>query len=281
MFNSPILESTSPVYQNYKTTQLELIPKPINLTKKLDGTYGAGQDDVLVKIHYASFNPIDILLKGIVSPWVNYLRGNFGLCNDYSGVVVDIGDKAAEKLGLRIGDEVCGQTSQTAYTNTLTEYVMFEGSHYPKGWGMLKKPENLTMAEAGSFGMVYSTAVLLKKTAVFNESTKVLVNGASTSVGKYLISLLKLDPRATEVVAICSGRSAPLIKELGAHKIIDYTQTNSIVNEVLDECKDRLFDVYFDCRGNDKLLYHVTFFLKEDGVYASCGGGKKLDLANA
>lgn len=63
-------------------------------------------DSILVKVHAAALNPIDLIIKNSLSPWI--FRGEKGFGFDYSGVVVAIGADAAKRNGLKVNDRVSG-----------------------------------------------------------------------------------------------------------------------------------------------------------------------------
>lgn len=265
------------VYKNKYSTKLEFVDKTIDLVPKGEG-FGCKSDEILVKIVASALNPIDVLLKGFAWPIFNHLYSDFSLCIDYSGVVVDIGEKAKQKYNFSIGDKVCGQTR--GYKKTLTEYVNFEASQ-GKLWNMIKVPKGLTMMEAASFPLVYSTAASMFEACVVPKDGKVLINGASTSVGKYLISILKAKSEVKEIFGICSSNSAPIVKALGVDEVIDYKVVPDIKIAVLEHCSDKKFDVYFDCAGNTKLMNGLSDFIVKKGSAVFVSGGGKTDLTHS
>jgi NADPH:quinone reductase-like Zn-dependent oxidoreductase len=79
-----------------------------------------------------------------------------------------------------------------------------------------------------------------------------LINGASGGVGVFAIQIAKI--LGARVTAVCSHRNVDLVTELGADRVIDYTQI-----ELVD--LDERFDVIFDVFGNyrfDKLKHLLT-----------------------
>jgi NADPH:quinone reductase-like Zn-dependent oxidoreductase len=52
---------------------------------------------------------------------------------------------------------------------------------------------------------------------------RVLVLGASGSVGQFAVQLAKRTCGADVVVGVCSGKNAELVRGLGAHEVLDYT----------------------------------------------------------
>ncbi|MEM7040701.1 MAG: NAD(P)-dependent alcohol dehydrogenase, partial [Bacteroidota bacterium] len=88
---------------------------------------------------------------------------------------------------------------------------------------------------------------------------KVLINGASGSIGTAAIQLAK--HFGAEVTAVCSTKNKALVRDLGADKVLDYTK-----NEV--EKSSGQYDVIFDTVG--KLSYRKSKrLMTERGVFLS------------
>jgi NADPH:quinone reductase-like Zn-dependent oxidoreductase len=83
--------------------------------------------------------------------------------------------------------------------------------------------------------------------ATIKPGDKVLINGASGSIGTAAIQLAKAF--GAEVTAVCSGKNKALVQELGADQVYDYT-TKELENNSI------LFDIVFDTVG--KLSYAKT-----------------------
>lgn len=70
------------------------------------------------------------------------------------------------------------------------------------------------------------------------------VNGASGGVGSFAIQIAKIF--GAHVTAVCSERSAELVRRLGADEVRDYTRENIIDGTIH-------YDVIFDTRNNHSL----------------------------
>ncbi|MBS1121305.1 MAG: zinc-binding alcohol dehydrogenase [Deltaproteobacteria bacterium] len=188
-------------------------------------------DEVVVKVHAASINPIDWQIReGLVKM---FIRPKFPaiLGCDLAGEIVEVG-KAATRL--KVGDRV---------------FAMM-----PHDWGaqaelvalperlVALKPDNLTMVEAGSVGATAVTAVhALRDSAKLTAGKQVLVNGASGGVGIFAVQVAK--DLGAHVTAVCGAASFDLVKSLGADVAIDYKTTDFTKSQTQ-------FDVVFDCIGN-------------------------------
>ncbi len=122
-----------------------------------------------------------------------------------------------------IGDEVFayGSVSPTKrHFGSYAEYICL-----PEDWNIALKPSNKSFEEAAAIpygGLLASH--LLKKTSI-NRGDKVLIYGASGSIGTMAIQLAK--HVGAHVTSVCSSRNFELVKSLGSDKMIDYTAENA------------------------------------------------------
>ena len=169
------------------------------------------EHDVLVEVHAAGVNALDVKIRnGEFTLFLPY-RPPFALGNDVSGVVVRVG---AAVRRFKPGDEVYARPDKDRI-GTFAEYISVdEGDLAPK-------PERLTMVEAAAIPLVGLTAwQALVEIADLRPGQKVFIQAGSGGVGTFAIQLAK--HLGATVATTTSAANVDLVRRLGADVVIDY-----------------------------------------------------------
>ncbi len=169
-------------------------------------------DQVLVRVHGSSVNPLDAgLRQGMLESFVS-LEFPAVLGVDVSGEVVEVGEAARR---FSIGDHVYAYTGVGAGGGYGELAAVAEES-------LARVPANLGLVEAGSVPGVGATAYeAFTVHAPLEPGMRVFINGAAGGVGTYAIQVAKA--MGCHVTGTCSTAKADLVSRLGA-EVVDYTQ---------------------------------------------------------
>lgn len=212
-------------YGGPEVLQLQTVNKPI-----------PKDHEVRVKIHAASVTRAETMMRtgypllgrlfmGLTKP-KNAISGT-----GFAGEVDAIGAKVS---WFKKGDQVFGESLQ--YFGTYAEYVCIEEEGI-----ITKKPENLSYEEAAVVGDGPITSWnFLKKVSQIQPGQRILINGASGSLGTAAVQLAK--HFGAIVTGVCSTRNIELVKSLGADEVIDYTTIDFTKNGLM-------YDVIYDTVG--------------------------------
>ena len=212
-----------------------------------------GAHDVLVRIHAASVNPVDLKIRDGDLKAVLPLRAPFVLGNDLAGTVVAVGARVTR---FAAGDEVYAHPDK----DRMGAFAEFIAIHQDD---VARKPATLTMAEAASIPLVGLTAwQALVERADLQPGQKVLIHAGAGGVGTIAIQLAK--NLGASVATTASASKADVVKSLGADMVIDYRK--QAFETILHD-----YDVVLDTIGRETLDRSLQV-LKPGGTVISVTG---------
>ncbi|EEY92947.1 NADP-dependent oxidoreductase [Acinetobacter sp. NIPH 1958] len=236
-------------YGKIEDVQLDVQPEP-SIT----------ENAVLVKVHAASINPLDLrVLEGEFKA-ILPIKFPFILGNDFAGTVAQVGSNVTQ---FKVGDEVYAKTD---LNGAFAEYTVVQQA------SLALKPKNIPMEHAASLPLVSLTAwQALVEIAKVKSGQKVLIHAGSGGVGSIAIQLAK--HLGATVATTTSGKNTRWVRELGADIIIDY-KTMDFEQELKD------YDVVLDTQGG-KTLEKSLSVIKRGGRIISISGPPDRAFAEA
>ena len=241
------------VYERYgppEVLQLKEVDKPI-----------PKDNEVLVKVHAASANPLDWHFMRATPFIMRFISGllkpkNKILGADIAGQVEAVGKNVKQ---FQAGDEVYGDISRCGFA----EYVCVTEDK------LVLKPANVSFSAAAAVPVAGLTALqCLRDQGQIRQGQKVLINGASGGVGTFGVQIAK--SFGAEVTGVCSTRNVEMVRSIGADQIIDYTCEDFTQN-------GHLYDLILDNVGN-RSFSDIKRILGPNGTYLLNGYSPVLML---
>lgn len=200
-----------------------------------------GPHDVLIRVRATTVSTADWRIRSLSMPHGFGAIGRlaFGLRaprqpvlgSELAGDVVAVGS-AVRQFGF--GDAVIAVPGSKLGAHA--EYVCMREQGV-----LVRKPPQMPYEQAAALAFGGTTAVDFYRRAALRAGERVLVNGATGTVGSAMVQVAA--NAGAHVTAVCSGSNAELVHALGATRVIDYHQTDFTADGAH-------YDVIVDTVGN-------------------------------
>jgi NADPH:quinone reductase-like Zn-dependent oxidoreductase len=214
-------------------------------------------DEVLIRVRASTVSQTDTHVRA-AHPFFWRLIGGFRrprwrtLGVDLAGEVVAVGSAAT---GLKVGDAVFG--SPSSFLGSHAEYVCSR-----TGGALALKPAGITFEEAAAVYDGGSQALSAMRQADVKPGTRLLIYGASGSLGTAAVQLAR--HYGAHVTGVTSGKHVELVRSLGADEVIDYTRQDYTKT-------GQTYDAVIDAVGK-QTFRRGRRSLKPDGVFVATDG---------
>jgi NADPH:quinone reductase-like Zn-dependent oxidoreductase len=217
------------------------------------------EDEVLIKIYATTVHRGDSRMRSLDIPgpgWQKLMaRLMLGINKprkailgmELAGIIESVGK---DVIRFKAGDEVFASTMWSGFGG-YAEYKCM-----PEDGVLAIKPTNMTFEEAAVIPSGGITTLGVIRMANIQSGQKVLIYGASGSVGTFAVQLAKY--YGAEVTGVCSTTNLEMVSSLGADKVIDYTQEDFTQ-------RSETYDVIFD--AVDMFPGDYKKSLKKTGIY--------------
>jgi len=212
------------------------------------------ENEVLVRVNATTVNRTDCANLSAKPFIMRFVIGLFKPRKtipgtDFAGKIETVGPNVKS---FKIGDKIFGFDDQVL--SSQAQYLCISEEK-----AILKIPENLSYEEAVACaeGTHYAYNTINKVN--IKKDQKILINGATGAIGSATLQISKY--LGAEVVAVCDTKNIPLIKSLGADRVIDY------LKEDFTKEKEQ-YDYVFDTVGKST-FNKCKPILKDKGIYIS------------
>jgi NADPH:quinone reductase-like Zn-dependent oxidoreductase len=229
-------------------------------------------NQVCIKVKATAVTASDIIVRGMKIPimwrlWMGIAlgfrkprKGILGLT--LAGEIESVGEKVTR---FKVGDKVYAFTGFGF--GAWAEYKCMNENNARMAGAIEHMPSNMSFEEAAAISYSGILATHYTGLGSIEKGHKVLIYGASGSIGTTAVQLAKY--YGAEVTAVCGPSNQEMVKSLGADKVVDYTQKH-VIN------KNERYDFVLDAVGKRKSSKLKSFYkkaLSAKGQYISVDDG--------
>jgi NADPH:quinone reductase-like Zn-dependent oxidoreductase len=204
------------------------------------------RNHLLVQVHAVGLNPVDakqVIGDKLAYEWKTIRKVAHNLLVKHTRVGFDFAGISMNEHHpeFPIGTRVFG--TMPPLQGSCAEYIQVPLHQ------VAKSPQQWSMEEAAAMPLVGLTAWQALSPCIAPEkSSRVLIIGGSGGTGHVALQVAKA-LGAHDIVTICSTRNIDFCKECGATQVLDYTQSEDIMQDLqqLVSRQQQQFDVILDC----------------------------------
>jgi NADPH:quinone reductase-like Zn-dependent oxidoreductase len=214
-------------------------------------------NEILIKNYATTVTVADCRVRGFRVPASFWLSARLALGfvkprqsilgAELSGIIEEVGKDVSK---FRVGNEIFATTSHNF--GAYSEYICINENDV-----IALKPKNLSFEQATALPFGGITALHFLKKSKIKTGEKILIFGASGSIGTYAVQLAKYF--GAVVTGVCSTPNLELVKNLGADNVIDYTK-----KDLVDI--DEKYDIFFVTVGKGDISKSIKL-IKPYGRY--------------
>ena len=220
------------VYERYgppEVVTIRDVPKP-----------EPGPDDVLIRVRATTVSSADARARALDMPRGFGAMGRlvFGVRAPRQRILGVECSGVLEAVGARVtdfapGDEVFAIDGLPAGGHAEYKRIQASGA-------IGRKPASLSFEEAAALAFGGATALYFLRRGALERGERVLVNGASGTVGSAFVQIAR--HQGAEVTGVCGPNNVDVVRELGASRVIDYTREDFAAG-------GETWDLIVDCPG--------------------------------
>ncbi len=229
-------------------------------------------NEILVRVHATTVTAGDVRMRSFNVPRLQWL---------FARLYLGIRKPRRPVLGMELAGEIeeTGKDvkkfkkGDQAFASTFG--VNFGGyaqyKCFPEEGMLALKPTNMNYEEAATVPVGGTTALRFLKKANIQSGQKVLIYGASGSVGSFAVQLAKYF--GAEVTGVCSTTNLEWVKDIGADKVIDYTKEDFTRS-------GETYDIIFDAVGKLSSLQGKKSLARKGIFLSVLGSSEKEKVEN-